>query len=36
MAETFASVRVSAPCYCFAEYVGFLAGRRHKLGYYSE
>jgi hypothetical protein len=25
IAETFASVRVSAPCYRFAEYVGFLA-----------
>jgi len=23
IAETFASVRVSAPCYCLAEYVGF-------------
>lgn len=25
IAETFASVRVSAPCYCLAEYIGFLS-----------
>jgi hypothetical protein len=31
IAETFASVRVSAPCYRFAEYVGFLAVIEAKL-----
>ena len=31
IAETFASVRVSAPCYCFAENIGFLAIVESKL-----
>src|ERR1700728_822625 len=31
IAETFASVRVSAPCYRFAEYVGFLTVVKSEL-----